>query len=188
MRAAARYFCCVSAFLLIATLACHRAAAGNVHSGAASSVTDGNILAIILAANNTDLSYARLVPARSRSADVRAFGLRMTTDHTILSARANDIAMRNGISTQDNATSLDFRDHSADRRDILRELQGARFDSAYAANEVQYHTELLAALNIILLPNARNAELRGFVNLLRPAASAHLAHAQQLRAALAAKK
>ncbi|MEP6732410.1 MAG: DUF4142 domain-containing protein [bacterium] len=151
-------------------------------------MTDGNIVAIILAANNTDLSYARLVPARARSADVKSFAQRMTTDHTILNAKANDIAARNGILAEDNVTSLDFRDRSAERRDVLRDLDGARFDSTYAENEVQYHTELLAALNSVLAPNARNQELREFVGQLKPAVSAHLAHAEQMRAAVATKK
>ena len=58
----------------------------------------------------------------------------------------------------------------------------------YAANEVQFHTELLAALNTVLAPSAHNPELREFVNLLKPAVSAHLAHAEQVRAAVATRK
>lgn len=151
-------------------------------------VSDGNIVAIVLAANNTDLSYARLVPARARSADVKAFAQRMMTDHTILNAKVSDIATRNGISGEEDDTSLGFRDHSAERRDVLREVDGARFDSTYIANEVQYHTDLLAAINTLLAPNARNPELREYVGNLRPAVSAHLAHAEQVRATLASRK
>jgi putative membrane protein len=151
-------------------------------------VSQENVVAIILAANNTDLSYARLVPARSSNAEVKAFAQRMLTDHTILNARVNEIARREGITAEDNAISLDFRDHSAQRRDILRELEGAKFDSTYAANEVQYHQELLDAIDKVLLPNTRTPELREFVTQLRPAVSAHLAHAEQVKASVAAGK
>ena len=120
--------------------------------------------------------------------DVTTFAQRMLTDHTILNAKVNDIALRNGIKPEDDAASLEFRDISADRRDVLRELDGARFDSAYAANEVKYHTDFLNMINTSLAPHARNIELREFVSLLRPAVSAHLAHAEQMRAALANKK
>jgi putative membrane protein len=112
----------------------------------------------------------------------------MMTDHTILNARVSDIALRNRITAEEDATSLDFRDHSAERRDILRELDGARFDSTYVANEIQYHMELLAAINDVLAPNARNPELREFVSVLKPAVSAHLAHAEQMRASLSPRK
>src|SRR6266700_2375721 len=37
------------------------------------SVNDANIAAIILASNNTDISYARLVPSRAQRADVKEF-------------------------------------------------------------------------------------------------------------------
>ena len=175
---------------LVAAVACHRASAASGAAPAPTSVRvdDANVVAIILAANNTDLSYARLVPARARSPEVKAFAQRMTTDHTILNARINDIAARNGITAVDDAISLDFRDHSAARRDVLRELDGARFDSTYAANEVLYHEELLAAIDNVLLPSVRTAELREFVMNLKPAVSAHLAHAEQVRATIAARK
>jgi len=189
MRPTARRLCLLAGLSLVTGTACHRGSSTEAVAPASDpNVTDGNIVAIILAANNTDLSYARLAPARARSADVKAFAQLMSTDHTILNARVNDIAMRNGITAEENATSLDFRDHSAQRRDILRELDGARFDSTYAANEVQYHSELLYAINAVLVPNARNPELREFANILKAAVSAHLAHAEQMRAALSTKK
>lgn len=179
----------VACLSLLAVVACRRGApeTGAVPSGVPR-VTDGNVVAIILAANNTDLAYARLVPSRSTNADVAAFARRMTTDHTILNARVNEIASLNRINAEDNEVSLDFRDNSATRRDALRDLTGARFDSAYAANEITYHTELLGAIDKVLAPQARNAELREFVNNLKPAVSAHLAHAEQMRAGLAKKR
>ena len=176
-----------TALLLSAVTACHRTPSIDAGPGTVS-MSEGNIVAIILAANNTDLSYARLVPARARSTAVKTFAARMTTDHTILNTNVNDIALRNGIVAEDNAISLDFRDHSAQRRDILRELEGAKFDSTYAANEIQYHQELLDALDKVLLPNTRTPELREFVTQLRPAVSAHLAHAEQVKASVAAGK
>ena len=185
MRPSTRLTCCLA---LLALAACRR---GGMEASAPVSgprVTDANIVAIVLAANNTDLSYARLVPSRSRTTEVREFAQRMTMDHSFLNTRVTDIAQRNRIVPEDNEISLDFRDHSAQRRDVLRELEGAKFDSTYAANEIQYHTELLAALNTVLGPQARNSELREFVMNLKPAVTAHLAHAEQMRANLSKKK
>ena len=148
-------------------------------------VSRANVIAIVLAANNTDLSYARLVPARASSPDVKAFAQRMLTDHTLLNSRIMEIATNNRITAEDDDISLDFRDHSAARRDILRELQGAKFDSTYIANEIQYHQELLDAISGVLIPSTKGGELQEFVTNLRPAVSAHLAHAEQIRATLA---
>jgi len=188
MRPTVRYLSCLSALVLVASLACHRIGSAPPDPEVRSGMSDGNIVAIILASDNTDLSYARLVPPRAKNADVKSFAQRMTTDHTILNAKINDIAQRHGIRPENNAASLDMVDHSANVRDALRELDGARFDSAYAANEVKYHSDFLTAINTALLPNAHNPELREFVSLLKPAVSAHLAHAEQMRASLATKK
>jgi len=188
MRPSVQSLSCLAGLALVASMACHRIGGQESPPEFRNGPSDGNIVALILAADNTDLSYARLVPPRARSADVQAFAQRMTTDHTILNAKVNDIALRNGIKPEDDAASLEFRDISANHRDVLREFDGARFDSAYAAVEVQYHRDYLNMINTSLAPHARNAELREFVSLLKPAVSAHLAHAEQMRAALATKK
>ncbi len=202
MRPTIRSLVHLSTLSLVAVVSCRRpqassrtpspAAATSTTTPSATPVTmrvsQGNVVAIVLAANNTDLSYARLVPARASSPEVKAFAQRMLTDHTLLNARINDIATRDRITAEDNAVSLGFRDHSASRRDILRELDGAKFDSTYIANEVQYHQELLDAISGILIPSTNGGELRDFVTSLRPAVSAHLAHAEQIRATLASRK
>lgn len=190
MRPMSRFATALQGLCLAAAVACHGSpgSRGASASPAVPRVSDGNVVAIILAANATDLSYARLVPGRAKSAEVKAFAARMTTDHTLLNARVNDIALRNRITAEDDAISLDFRDHSAARRDVLREQEGAPFDSTYALNEVQYHQELLTAIDGVLARSVRNVELRDFVLSLKPAVSAHLAHAEQVRAILASRK
>ena len=202
MRPTFRRLAHLSMLSVVAVAACRRpqgtsaaapapsAAPSSAASSAPSSgrVSQSNVVAIVLAANNTDLSYARLVPARASSPEVKAFAQRMLTDHTLLNNRINDISTRDRITAEDNAISLDFRDHSAARRDILRELEGAKFDSTYIANEIQYHQELLDAISGVLIPSTKAGELRDFVTSLRPAVSAHLAHAEQVRATLASRK
>lgn len=186
MRHLARRLTFVALSSLVAASACRRGAAETAPTGPV--VSEGNIVAIVLAANNTDLSYARLVPSRSNHVEIRSFAERMTTDHTLLNARVNEIAGKNRITAEDHVISLDFRDNSANRRDAMRELEGAKFDSAYAENEVKYHTELLAALRTVLEPQSRTPELLEFVRNLTPAVMSHLSHAERIRASLATRK
>jgi putative membrane protein len=146
--------------------------------------SDAEIAAILLAANNTDISYARLAPTRADNQAVKDFAQRMLTDHTGVNQLVTDLLTKIQLTPEDNATSLDFRDESATKRDILRELQGRAFDSTYMANEVSYHTKLLSSIDATLLPMARNAGLRQLITNIRPAVAAHLTHAQQVRAGL----
>jgi putative membrane protein len=147
---------------------------------------DANIAAILLAANNTDISYGRLAPSRASSQAVKDFAAAMLVDHTTVNQTVMDLLNTLNLSPVDNVTSLDFRDESASRRDVLRELSGRAFDTTYMANEVSYHTKLLAAIDNSLAPSARNPQLGRTISAIRGAVAAHLEHATTVRAQVAA--
>jgi putative membrane protein len=48
-------------------------------------------------------------------------------------------------------------------------------------NEVSYHTRLLQTLDQVMIPDAKNAELKKLLTNIRPAVAAHLDHAQRVR-------
>jgi putative membrane protein len=152
------------------------------------SISDANIAAMVLASNNTDISYARLVPSRAQREDVKKFADRMLTDHTGVNALVTQLLTKLDLAPEDNAVSLDMRDESANKRDLMRELSGFTFDSTYMENEVAYHQKFLSSIDNQMLPSARNADLRALLSAVRPAVAAHLAHAEQVRADVLAKK
>jgi putative membrane protein len=147
---------------------------------------DGNIAAMFLAANNTDISYAQvaLTPGHATAEPVAAFALRMLSDHSGLNQSVTQILAKTNIIAEDNKASLDMRDESAAKRDTLRELRGAQFDSSYMANEVRYHRRLLSTLDSVLIPAAKNRDLKSLLTSVRPAVAAHLEHAQRVQAGL----
>jgi putative membrane protein len=151
-------------------------------------LTDANIAAIVRASNNTDISYAQLAPARAERQDVKDFAQRMLTDHTGVNGLVDDLLRKLDLTPVDNPTSLDLRDISAAKRDTLRELSGYAFDSTYIENEVTYHRGFLASIDTLLLPHAHNDDLRALLTTVRPAVAAHLAHAEQVRANVIAKR
>ena len=151
-------------------------------------VTDANIAAMVLALNNTDISYARLAPARAEREDVRKFAERMLTDHNGVNQLVNNLLTKLDMGAKDNVTSLDLRDESAEKRDLMRELSGYAFDSTYIENEISYHRKFLNQLDMVMLPLARNAELKALLTAVRPAVASHLAHAEQVRADVLAKR
>jgi len=152
------------------------------------SLSDANIAAMVLASNNTDISYARLAPTRAQRDDVKQFAARMLTDHTGVNGLVTNLLTKLDVAPEDNQLSLDLRDESANKRDIMRELSGYAFDSTYIQNEVAYHQKFLSQIDNLMLRDARNSELRGLLTAVRPAVAAHLAHAEQVRADVLAKK
>lgn len=146
--------------------------------------SDGNIAAIVLAANNTDISYAKLVPARAQAQSIKDFAARMVTDHSAVNAAMNELMARINLNPEEDKTSLDFRDESTTKRDLMRDLEGHAFDSTYIANEISYHTKLLNALDTVLIPDADSPALKQTLMSIRPAVAGHLAHAQTVQRGL----
>lgn len=141
---------------------------------------DANVAAMLLAFNNTDISYARLVPSRAQRDDVKRFAERMLTDHSGLNSLITALLDKMDIGAEDNLASLNMRDESATKRDLMRDLSGFVFDSAYATNEVSYHKKFLNSLDYEMIPAAKHDDLRSLLSTIRPAVAAHLAHAEQL--------
>jgi putative membrane protein len=152
------------------------------------SISDANIAAMVMASNNTDISYARLVPSRSARDDVKRFAQRMLIDHVGVNAMITELLLALDLAAEDNVESLDLRDESAEKRDIMRELSGFAFDSTYITNEISYHRKFLSSIDEVMLPRARNERLRNLLTSVRPAVAAHLAHAEQVWADVMAKK
>lgn len=153
-----------------------------------SRISDANIAAMVLALNNTDISYARLAPARAEREDIRKFAERMLTDHVGVNQLVNNLLAKLDLAAEDNVLSLDMRDESAEKRDLMREKSGYAFDSTYIENEVSYHRKFLSQIDNVMLPAARHAELKGLLTSVRPAVASHLAHAEQVRADVLAKR
>lgn len=153
-----------------------------------SSLNDASVAAVVLASNNTDISYARLVPSRGERTDVKEFAKHMLTDHTAINGLLTELLTKLDLTPEDNSLSLDLRDESSSRRDHMRELSGYQFDSTYIENEVSYHRRFLYSIDNVLSPRARNADLRTLLSTVRPAIAAHLAHAEQVRANVLTRK
>ena len=149
--------------------------------------SEANVAAMLLAAGNSDLSYAKIANTRAQSQEVKDFANRMTRDNATVNQLVNDVMTRIQVSPAENAASLEYRDESAMNRDMLRDMQGRAFDSTYIENEVAHHAKLLAAIDKLLTPAAKTAQVKQLIASLRPVVEAELAHAEQVRTTLAAK-
>ncbi|HET9012590.1 MAG TPA: DUF4142 domain-containing protein [Gemmatimonadaceae bacterium] len=146
---------------------------------------DANTAAILLTSHNADLAAARIATTRARHRDVKLLARNLVTDHSSMSATLSRLVDDLDLTPREDDVSRLLRDQSAARRDTLRTLSGQAFDSAYVESEVRFHQEMLVAIDRVFLPSVRSARLREYVTMMRPAISAHLALARQVRDAIA---
>ena len=151
-------------------------------------LTDAQIAAIVVTANQVDVDAGRVAATRSSSDAVKTFANLMVTDHTAVNAQATALATRLHLTPADNATSQALKDGGAKNVAALKALDGKAFDRAYVAHEVTYHQTVLDALDKQLVPGASNAELKALLVKVRPAFVAHLEHAKHLAAELGGSK
>jgi len=148
------------------------------------SASDGRSIGMFLMSNDVDLSFSSIAYANAASDDVRAFARRMLTDHTQLVASMRALVDEHGMSPAEDDAARDLRDLSTLQRDSLRALSGRAFDSTYVAMELDRHRAILSMIDDVLLPRARSSELREMLATTRPVIAAHVAHAEQLQAAM----
>src|SRR3954462_237197 len=142
---------------------------------------DAQIAHIVVTANQVDIDAGKLAEKQARSADVKAFGKMMVTDHAGVNKQAVALATKLGVKPEDNPTSQSLKKGGADNVAQLKKLKGAEFDRAYVDHEVAYHEAVLDAIDKVLVPSAQNAELKGLIEKVRPAFQAHLDHAKHLQ-------
>jgi putative membrane protein len=146
--------------------------------------TDAQIASIVVTANQVDIDAGKLAEARGHGKDVRAFGKQMVTDHSGVNKQAVALVTKLKVTPEDNPTSQSLKAGGEENLKKLKRLKGAAFDKAYVDHEVAYHEEVLDAIDKVLIPNAKNEELKALLVKVRPAFVAHLEHAKMIQAKL----
>ena len=142
---------------------------------------DAQIAHIVVTANQVDIDAGKLAESKGSNAQVKAFGKQMVTDHTGVNQQAVALAKKLSVTPQDNATSRSLKAGGADNVKKLNGLSGAAFDNAYVEHEIAYHEQVLDAIDKVLVPNAKNEELKALIVKVRPAFVAHLEHAKMVK-------
>jgi putative membrane protein len=150
----------------------------------AQGVTDAQIASIVVTANQVDIDAGKLAASKAADPQVRKFGQQMATDHAGVNKAATELVTKLGVTPADNPTSQSLKAGGEQNVARLKDLSGAAFDQAYIQHEVEYHQQVLDALDKTLVPGAKNAELKALLVKVRPAFVAHLEHAKQIQSSL----
>jgi putative membrane protein len=153
----------------------------------AQGVTDAQIAAIVVTANQVDIDAGNLAAKQASSPEMKAFGKQMVTDHTGVNKAASDLVAKLKVTPESNATSESLKEGGAKNVAALEALSGTAFDKAYIDHEVAYHQQVIDALDKTLIPGAQNAELKALLVKVRPAFVAHLEHARHLQSSQASR-
>jgi putative membrane protein len=152
-------------------------------AGSASALDDPTIVAIFDAANTVDIETGGLAAKRAHSKEVRDYAAMLVHDHTAVRQQGRDLAKKLGVTPTPPADSSSARAHAQAMKE-LRAASGQKFDQVFLQHEVDFHRNVIDAVQTTLLPAIKNAELKAFVVKVAPAFQAHMIAAEQLQKSL----
>ena len=150
-------------------------------SPAGQGVSDAEIAAIVVTANQVDIDAGKLAVSRSSDDKVKAFAQLMITDHSGVNKAATELVTRLKVTPQQSSTSKALQAGGDKNLAHLKTLKGTAFDQAYINHEYAYHQQVIDALDKTLIPGAVNSELKALLIKVRPAFVAHRDHAKSLQ-------
>lgn len=179
----------ISALMVVSTLVCSNVSFAQESLSQSSTTpvpvgpTDAQIAAIVVAANLVDIDAGK-VGRNSKNKEVKAFANLMIKDHMAVNKQAVNLVKKLKVTPEESATSKSLKKGGKENLENLNKLKGAKFDKAYVDHEVTYHQQVLDEIDKVLIPNAKNADLRALLEKVRPAIDAHLQHAPKIQAKL----
>ena len=146
--------------------------------------SDAQIAHIVVTANKVDIDAGKLAQLKGKDKEVKAFGKQMVADHTGVNKQAVALVSKLKVTPEDNPTSQSLKAGGEENIRHLKGLKGAAFDKAYIDHEVAYHEQVLDTIDKVLIPSAKNVELKDLIVKVRPAFVGHLEHAKKIQARL----
>jgi putative membrane protein len=145
--------------------------------------TDPQIVGIVEAADDIDISYAKLALSKAKDKLVKDFAQQMITDHSAVQKAVRDLAAKLNVTPVDSETGNSLKKQAEQITQKLQGLKGKAFERAYIDNEVAYHKAVINATKTVLVPSAQNVELRSALQGAEPLFEGHLQHAEGVQSA-----
>jgi putative membrane protein len=155
--------------------------AGIYSANAQSNLSDPEVAAVAVAANQIDVKYGEIAKQKSKNQDIVNFAETMIRDHNAVIGQATELVKKLNVTPKDNSLSQKLNSDAEQTRKTLNSKSGAAFDKAYIDNEVAYHKAVIDAVKNVLIPDTENQELKNLLNDILPALNTHLEHAQMVQ-------
>jgi putative membrane protein len=163
-------------------------AAAPIAAHADEPLNDPQIATVALTANQIDIDRGNVALKKSKNAEVKQFAKQMVDDHTANKNEVLALAKKLGVSPQESAVTKSLKDQAAEAAKRLHGEKGKAFDKDYIDTEVAYHEAVINAVKTVLIPGAKNAEVKGALEQAVPTFEAHLAHAKNVQSQFASSR
>jgi putative membrane protein len=156
------------------------ASSGSAAAPGGTPLNDAQIARITNDANQAEVAQGKLAREKAKDARVKQFAERMVKHHSEAMDKQGKLKLE--VAPSDLARKME-----QDAQSTLSNLKSASdtdFDSEYIADQIKEHQQVLDSIDQLLLPNAKNDQLKGYLREIRPTVEAHLKTARELQPTL----
>lgn len=141
----------------------------------------GGILSRLEIANTAEIRLSEVGTAQAQSPAVKEIANTLLTQHRKNRTELEALAEKQGVDLVAAAGGT-VRDTSGEL--ALRSLEGAAFDSAFVAGQIEAHRTNVNAIRNQMLPAAEDADVRQYLQKTLAAMEKHLADLQEIQGQL----
>ncbi len=146
----------------------------------ATTLSDSEIWYVVHTAMQIEIDNANLALSKSQNASVRTFADATRNDYSAADKQALSSLAHFNFNPQDNSISQSLTGSGSERTQKLSKLSGEAFDEAYARNELERLIFITGALEVTLMPSAKDPRIKSLLQNELALFQGHLRDAQQL--------
>jgi putative membrane protein len=159
---------------------CHKKNKQGTNNGTPK-LTDPEIASVAVAANQIDINHAKIALKKSKNINVRMFATNMITDHKAIINAASALVKKLGVTPKNNKVTKSLKKNAKKVTKMLKSKNGKAFNKAYINNEIKYHSAVISDVKNVLVPQAKNKQLKDLLIRAEPVFKEHLHHAKNVQ-------
>ena len=137
------------------------------------------VLSRLELANSAEIQTGKLAAKQARSAEVKRIAQQLVTEHTKNRGELEALAQNKGVNVLPPEGGNTARDTAGVL--ALKGLEGAAFDSAFVAAQVEAHRTNIDAIRNQMLPATQDIDVRQFLEKTQQAMEKHLTSLQEIQ-------
>ena len=145
---------------------------------------DGEIIALLVAADKNEIAVAKEALKKGTTPAVKHYAKLLKLQHTKNLNGALKLSKKIGIAPIETATVISLQEDGAKELVTLSSLKGKEFNKEFVDAMVTGHTDVLKMIDDNFLKNVSNPSLKKFVLATRPHIEAHLKQGQKIQKSL----
>jgi putative membrane protein len=153
-----------------------------------SEFNDAEIIHVIMTSNQVDIENGEFAEKKATNKDVHAFARRIIKESTDVNKQAKGLAAKLHVIPEDNSSSKSLKIDGKKSLDKLKNFSGNEFDKAYIDTEIKLHRKFLDVVDIQLIHDVKNEELKALLVKVHTALASHLEYAETIQGAVGDKR